>query len=402
MTSSELNISLSLTSSSQRIPLTIKSNVNAVELHEQVSSVTNVPKASLKLIYRGRLISNKEEEEDVVQKYKLEDGCVIHCMGKPTSTATDVAAAANSNNNNNPTTTTTATLAMALRSFQVQCGTNHDKYVTALKTLSKILENIVANPTEEKYRKLKCSNAAFSKRLGSEAKDVLLKCGFDFYSEGGEEDYFLITPSAEKWEWITQAKTAVDQQLLLVSSTSATTTATGPAFRNNVPSSTVGNINTPMMQNVLNDPNAFSSMLSDPMVQQAMENDPRFASNPMARQAIRAMQQNPAMVEQMARMMSDPAIRSQMEALQQNPAMVEQMLSNPMMRSQMMEAMQQQPAAATQQQQQNPARLDRNALQQAMAAISQQTNNNNSNNNNEQELTEEEMIQEAIRRSLED
>ena len=273
MTSSELNISLSLTSSSQRIPLVIKSNINAVELHEQVSSVTNIPKSSLKLIYRGRLISNKEEEEDVVPKYKLEDGCVIHCMGKATttttSTATDVASATSSNNTSTSTTTTTptATLAMALRSFQVQCGTNHDKYLTALKTLSKLLENIVANPTEEKYRKLKCSNAAFMKRLGSDAKEVLLKCGFDFYSEGdNEEDYFLLTPSAEKWEWILQAKTAVDQQLLLLVSsttTSATsTTATGPTFRNHVPSSTVGNMNMPMMQNILNDPNAFSSMLS--------------------------------------------------------------------------------------------------------------------------------------------
>lgn len=61
-----------------------------------------------------------------------------------------------------------------------------------------------------------------------------------------------------------------------------------------------------MMREMLADPNALRSMagmMSNPVVQNMMRNDPRMSGNPMMQQALRALESDPGMVE---RMMSDP------------------------------------------------------------------------------------------------
>ena len=57
--------------------------ITASELRRRASDITSVPLDSIKLIFRGRVIPEKDAG-NVVEEYKLEDGCVVHVMGKPT------------------------------------------------------------------------------------------------------------------------------------------------------------------------------------------------------------------------------------------------------------------------------------------------------------------------------
>ena len=296
----ELNISLSLTSSpsSPRIPLKISSEMSAIELHDLVSSATSIPKSALKIIFRGRMIPSSEAE-NVVAKFKLEDGCVVHCMGKPVAASSSTAlppstaaAATPANTAVAPSTsqfptiatgtagvgnqaTATTAFTTALQTLKASCANDSSSYTTALKTLQKVIENIAANPMEEKYRKIKCSNAAFSKRLGGlpGGKEALLQCGFDLVTDA-EDSAFVIQPSAEKWELLQTAKTVVDAALDQL----ARESQGSPAQRQ--PQQSVdrfggglGNLSggmppippgmdMGMMQNLLSDPNALSGMLS--------------------------------------------------------------------------------------------------------------------------------------------
>lgn len=49
------------------------------------------------------------------------------------------------------------------------------------------------------------------------------------------------------------------------------------------------------------------------MVQAMMRNDPRFSSNPMLRQVMDELANNPQAAQQVASMMSDPAMRTMMD-----------------------------------------------------------------------------------------
>ena len=46
-----------------------------------------------------------------------------------------------------------------------------------------------------------------------------------------------------------------------------------------------------------------------------IRNDPRFANNPMLQQSIEQLANNPEMMSQMSQMMNDPAMRSRMQAM---------------------------------------------------------------------------------------
>lgn len=85
--------------------------VTASELRRRASELTSVPLESIKLIFRGRVIPVKDTG-DVVKEFKLEDGCVVHVMGKPSVGANSAAA-----------TATTASSAAAVGATQVAGAT---------------------------------------------------------------------------------------------------------------------------------------------------------------------------------------------------------------------------------------------------------------------------------------
>ena len=163
MTSNSITIHLSLTSSpsTPRSSLVLTSSTTSNELRTKVSQQTNVPLDKLKLIFRGRMI-NAKEEGSVIEEYKLEEGSVVHVMGKP------VAAIVNSNNSavnsssnttnqtagasvtlptNNIAATSSGVVGGPLDAAITKLRSQNDgsTFRTALTTADKLLGNIVNN-----------------------------------------------------------------------------------------------------------------------------------------------------------------------------------------------------------------------------------------------------------------
>lgn len=137
------------------------------------------------------------------------------------------------------------------------------------------------------------------------------------------------------------------------------------------------------------------------MVQNMMQNDPRFANNPMLQQSLRALQANPEMMQQMTQMMADPNVRHRLgtdpfangsEAMRRQ---TEQFQSNQFSGS--IGGSNAGSSTATGAGTINGSGGGGSANNNANASSS---SNGNSSSGNDNEMTEEEMIAEAIARSL--
>lgn len=401
-----------------------------------IASASKIPIASLKLIFRGRLIAI--DEKNAADEYKLEDGCVVHCMGKPVETAAAVPAASNETSTAaGPSVSIPSPAASASSPFPntlasalalLESSTSGADYNTALSTLLKISSNIISHPQEEKYRRMKKGNAAFQKRLGGKVggDECMKALGFEIVTEGGEEIY-LLQASAEKWSELVTSKGEIEAKIRSIQAQAAAIPAPSmPGFgaTSNPGMPGFGVPSTPGMPGMQGlDQGQMNNMV------QMMRNDPRIANNPMMRQGMEQLINNPEMINQVSRMMTDPATRSRMEAMMNNPAMLQQMQSmmgstggggvpggapgganfaqqmQSMMRSmgsgetpggadfaqqmQALQRMQQQMGAGT------PA-----ATTPAQAPSPQQQQQQGQGSQGEMDQTEEEMIAEAIARSL--
>lgn len=237
---SELNVFCTITANNgERVSLTIKNDITPTKLRQSVSDVTKIPLSQLRLIFRGRMIKD-DDIANAVQDFKLEADCVLHCMGKPDTSSSSSSSASAAAVVPPPTGTTSAAgptvsvpaasaaapAAPAAPASQLQ-GSGGDPvktalqnlrtsnapaiYSTAVTTLGKILGNIVNNPMEEKYRKVKVQNAAFQKRLGGlpGAANVMLAVGFVRQMDG-TDDVYQMHPSPEAWPKLVAAKETVD------------------------------------------------------------------------------------------------------------------------------------------------------------------------------------------------
>ncbi|KAI3425889.1 hypothetical protein D9Q98_007862 [Chlorella vulgaris] len=77
---------------------------------------------------------------------------------------------------------------------RVKQGCSYAEFVTAVKTLLAFVGNCLANPSDQKYRRIKLSNPAYQSRLGCRAggKDCLAAIGFREMMEAGEPVMMLI------------------------------------------------------------------------------------------------------------------------------------------------------------------------------------------------------------------
>ena len=163
-TTSSITVYLSLTSSpsTPRSAISIsRKSTTSCELREQASTVTNVPLSAIKLIFRGRMIVDKKGD-NVVEEYKLEEGSVVHVMGKPIVAANNVGGSiatsspsteagasvslptANLNSLNIASgSSTTSPLAAALT--KLRTSNDGPTYRTAVVTADKLLGNIVSH-----------------------------------------------------------------------------------------------------------------------------------------------------------------------------------------------------------------------------------------------------------------
>lgn len=419
----KLYLSLTSSPSSPRVQINVPEEATGADLRKLSSEATKIPLATMKLIYRGRVIADKETGA-VLKEFKLENDSVVHVMGKPAAVAeqpapssstttttagasvTPIAAAA-------PAATDASPLASALMTLRT--SNSNDTYRTALTTADKLLKNIITHPMEEKYRTVKKSNPAFNKRLGgvTGGEALLLASGFVIETVDGNEVYIL-RPSAQAWPILVAAGEEVARKVAEINTqpnnnfAAAAPSIPTPAPSNNAFSGMPGMGGMPgggdmnAMQQMMNDPNMMQNMMgmmNDPMVQNMMRNDPRFANNPMAQRALNELQRNPEMISQVSQMMSDPTMRANM--------------------SRMMEQQQQQSGAGganpfgsggTDDMRRQMEQFQRMSQQlggggggsfTGAPSTSNQSGNNGSNSGqNDNEMTEEEMIAEAIRRSL--
>ena len=450
----KITIHFSLTSSpsTPRVTEVIDKDTKASQLRTIAAKVTNIPQTSIKLIFRGRIIQN---DDNSLAHYKVEDGCVIHCLGKPVAptkipessgvsvgtTATvstpSVAVASSSSDGNRTSNNQSPSLEGAMKTLKTQNAASI--YTTALTTLLKVISNILSNPNDEKYRKLKQSNAAFGRRLGNltGGHDAMISVGFTVETpEGMNDPHYVLKANADAWNHLLQCKGKVEKELDEHKRSQSSSTSTPSSYTPTMPSMggfgsgnmpNLPNMSnmppmTPFMQqqmsNLMSDPNAMQNLMQSPMVQQMIQNDPRVANNPMLRQALN----DPNTMSRITQMMSDPAVRQMMS----NPAMMQTLMNQMPGMGGMSGGMPQTPTptptpTTPSNQQPDPAALARmmqgfaqmqssntssnSSQQQSQQSSSNMSNTNsvgNTNNNSgdSEAMTEEEMIAEAIARSL--
>ena len=289
-----VNLTVTATPSAPRIPLPLSNNVSPCTLRQLVSQATKIPLDKLRLIFRGRLIGD-DNDKNAVEEFKLEDGSVLHCMGKPeetapaptTTTATATASAAGAvayagaQVTLQPGATANAAAAAATTDNSLQAAleilrSNHSPqvYATAVTTLDKILSNIIQHPMEEKYRRMRKQNPAFQKKLGGlVGGDAAMKgAGFVLEVDDKNEQVYVLQASAEKWPHLVAAHAATEMAARIATAAANQANAPPPAAAaagmphfGGMPGMGMGAGMPPGMsagmEQFLSDPNALQNML---------------------------------------------------------------------------------------------------------------------------------------------
>ena len=251
-----VHLTVTAAAGSPRVALDLPDNcdqMTSAQLRDKISQVTHIPLSHLKVIYRGRLIPS-QDTDCVVSEFRLEHDSVLHCLGKPqppassatiaeaaatasptpsaatfsdpsssavpvpptlaaAAPATTVAAPSSTATTTATTTSSSSSLTAALDRMR-RAVASPARYGTALQTLVKLLDNIVQHPLEEKYRRIKSTNAAFAKRLGQvpHGTDVLQAVGFALQPHETPPTYVLHA-SPQAWPQVLDHQATLQQAL---------------------------------------------------------------------------------------------------------------------------------------------------------------------------------------------
>jgi hypothetical protein len=106
-----------------------------------------------------------------------------------------------------PPVSGTASLTVDQAAATVQGGSTPEQYATCVDTLFKAMDKIVANPTEEKFRKIKTSNKGINSRVGglTGGRDLMSAVGFLTQNMDGDEFYY-IQPTTEAREKVIRSR----------------------------------------------------------------------------------------------------------------------------------------------------------------------------------------------------
>lgn len=75
---------------------------------------------------------------------------------------------------------------------------DHERVQVGVNTLCKYLDNIMQNPTEEKFRKIRKSNKAYQERVSSlEGTDLFLQAAGFLYSTDEDQEFWVFPPQAD-------------------------------------------------------------------------------------------------------------------------------------------------------------------------------------------------------------
>ena len=157
-----------------------------------------------KWIYKGRVLTNEQTVGDagianedtiiVMKAATASSPASVTSSGGGTSTVASPAAAA--------AAAPPAPPMVATPQFNMAMHTllSNDEGIarTSVELLLKVVSNIVSNPMEEKYRRMRSSNATFRAKLGNVngGNQCMQALGFDLNGETGD---FTLLPTAEKW-----------------------------------------------------------------------------------------------------------------------------------------------------------------------------------------------------------
>jgi PUB domain len=299
-------------------------HITCDELRQRISERTTIPITVLKLIYRGRLIvaaattqpseNATTTKQNVITDYQLENGSVIHCMGKPSNscisknnninvsntTTTSTPTVVTTATNTTAVTTTTTTSSSAAVAAEAAAGTTGTVPVAAvvqptsssssvslpdaltvmrrsnsipiyrkcIQTIQKMLHNIIQHPQEAKYRTIKVNNPAFLKQFHTVigALPVLQACGFVYQTSGDASSsssmpteaatttvvgQYTMIPSPEVWPKLLQAKQMIDQTLQQLPAAAVSMDGVNPTTTNTTTTTTMPSSLFPSSSNFL-------------------------------------------------------------------------------------------------------------------------------------------------------
>jgi len=221
----------------------------------------------------------------------------------------------------------TARLVAALQT--VKANASFDEFCAAARTLLTFVSNVIAHPDDPKYKRVRASNSRFHNTLGSKTGGMacMQAVGFSVVMEGGEQVLVMSHVAAE----LPQVKRMLQDAMVQAEASRplpARAPAAAPPAPPPAPTSAPG---APAPFGGLGGMGGgglgnLGAMMNDPMMQQAMQNPA------MMQMAQRAMQ-NPAMMQMAQRMMasgqrpdagslsammSDPAMQSAAQQMMQS------------------------------------------------------------------------------------
>ena len=180
------------------------------ELKLSLESLTQIPSASQKWIYQGRILN----EKSTIKECNLQnDSCVIVIK---TATAQPVASPPTQALNNTPQQQTYTSpflppvpVSTVLFDQSMHLLLNNPEEIVdeAVTLLIKICNNIITNPNEEKYRKVNNTNAIFTKKIGTVDGGLSCMEGIGFRLIGSE---WILQPSESAWEVLLKCKSKLD------------------------------------------------------------------------------------------------------------------------------------------------------------------------------------------------
>merc|ERR1712157_37099 len=264
------------------------------------------------------------------------------------------------------------TMSSAIAHLKASNSTEQTK--VALTTLNKIIVKIQQNPNVEKYRNIKASNAAFGRSVGglTGGNECVLALGFKLID--GE---YKLEATADAWNNLVNAKSIILKELYTLAFIPPPTTQPTP-FTQPPPAAQPTPFNQrmpgfqPGMQTMLD------QLLDNPEMMSMLQNNPMTSQYLTPQQ--QAMLNNPAMLQQLRQFMaSNPNFIQDYQRSMQDVQMGRGFSFPP--------------------RPQQPPQTNTNPPLPQQTNTSQQSNTNQQQQG-EEDMTEEEMIAEAIARSL--
>lgn len=172
------------------------------EAKKIVETHCQIPKEGQKWIFKGRILG----DDITIQDSGICDGDAVHVLKSQTKISSDT-----QNTSNNIQAQTMIVRTDRFNRAMQMLLTNDETIVKeSVEVLVKIITNIISNPHDPKYRKLKNSNSTFQKKIGTVQGGIIVFESLGFTLLG--EDWVLEV-SGEAWNNLVSCKMKLDSFL---------------------------------------------------------------------------------------------------------------------------------------------------------------------------------------------